>query len=408
MRARIPLFSLVICVPLAGLALIAFAQEQQQKPAPPAYAVHVKVVNVPTTVRDKHGLIVRNLTKEDFILEEDGRPQEIRYFSQETDLPLTLGLLVDTSLSQRRVLDEERRASSTFIGRIIREDRDKAFLIHFDREVELLQDLTSSRQKLQASLNDLHMPESEDRNAGRNDPNDPNNGGGGYPGGGGGYPGGGYPGGYPGPIGFPRRYPGGGGGGYPGGGGRGGHRGGGFGGPGTVLYDAVFLGSDELLRKQPGRKAVIILTDGVDTGSKVSLERAVEAAQRSDTMVYSILFYDEEAYGGRGFGGLHFPNHPDGKKVLDRISRETGGRMFEVSSKLPIEKIYSQIEEELRSQYSLGYTPDRADLAPGYHKLQVRAKEKDLQVQARSGYYFEPQAAKAGTRASGDRFYPGR
>jgi VWFA-related protein len=157
------------------------------------------------------------------------------------------------------------------------------------------------------------------------------------------------------------------------------------------------------MRKQQGRKAVIILTDGVDTGSKVSLEKAVEAAQRSDTIVYSILFYDEDAYGGRGFGGLHFPqNHPDGKKVLERISKETGGRMFEVSSKLPIEKVYSQIEEELRSQYSLGYTPDRADLAPGYHKLEVKAKEKDLQVQARSGYYFEPGAATK-TRASADR-----
>ena len=163
------------------------------------------------------------------------------------------------------------------------------------------------------------------------------------------------------------------------------------------------------MRKQQGRKAVIILSDGVDIGSKVSLERAVEAAQRSDTIVYSILFADDEAYGNSGFGGfggigrhggrLPQEQRPDGKKVLERMSKETGGRMFEVSKKLPIEKIYSQIEEELRSQYSLGYTPDRPDLSPGYHLIQVKAKPKDLTVQARAGYYFEPQAASG----SGDR-----
>jgi len=155
------------------------------------------------------------------------------------------------------------------------------------------------------------------------------------------------------------------------------------------------------MSKQQGRKAVIILSDGVDTGSKFPLERAVEASQRADTIVYSILFSDESAYGSRGgfggFGGMGrrggspHEDHPDGKRVLERISKETGGRMFEVSKKLPLEKIYSQIEEELRSQYSLGYSPDRADLAAGYHKIAVRlkSKEKDLVVQARDGYYLD-------------------
>jgi uncharacterized membrane protein YgcG len=157
------------------------------------YSVKVKVVNVPVTVRDKHGEIKRNLTKDDFLLEEDGHPQSIRYFSSETDLPLTLGLLVDTSLSQRRVLDDERQASYAFLSRILREDKDKAFIIHFDREVELLQDLTSSREKLQSALQALHTPPMEDQRAGSG-----NGGGGGGNGGGtsgGGYPGGGYPGG---------------------------------------------------------------------------------------------------------------------------------------------------------------------------------------------------------------------
>jgi len=148
-----------------------------------------------------------------------------------------------------------------------------------------------------------------------------------------------------------------------------------------------------MMSKQQGRKAVIILSDGVDTGSKFPLERAVESSQRADTIVYSILFSDESAYGGGGLGGFGRrggrQDHPDGKKVLDRISKETGGRMFEVSKKLPLEKIYSQIEEELRSQYSLGYSPDRADISAGYHKIVVKTKAKDLIVQARDGYYLD-------------------
>ena len=122
-------------------------------------SVDVRVVNVFATVRNKHGEIVPNLTKDDFTLEEDGRPQAIRYFTRETDLPLTLGLLVDTSMSQRRVLDQERSASATFLDQVLRPTKDVAFVIHFDREVELLQDVTASRQKLQAALELLETPQ---------------------------------------------------------------------------------------------------------------------------------------------------------------------------------------------------------------------------------------------------------
>ena len=333
-------------------------------------SVQVKVVNVLATVRDKHGKIVNGLTKDDFSLTEDGRPQTLKYFARETDLPLTLGLLVDTSMSQRQVLNEERDASESFLAQVLREDKDKAFVIHFDREVELSQDLTSSHEQLRAALESLQTPQ------------------------------------------FTRIGGGGGGGGSndPGSGrGRGsGHHGG-----GTLLYDAVFLASDELMKKQPGRKALIVLSDGVDMGSKESLEAAIESAQRANTIVYSILFKDDEAYGnGGGFGrtgisipgmgvpgmgrggmggpggrgGRRYPEeHADGKKILERISRETGGRMFEVSKKEPVNQIYSQIQEELRNQYSLGYTPNPVE--PGYHKIQVTASGKDLIVQARDGYY---------------------
>jgi len=328
-------------------------------------SVDVRVVNVLATVRNKQGQIVRDLNKDDFTLEEDGRPQSIRYFSRESDLSLTLGLLVDTSLSQRRLLGQERSASYRFMDQVLREDKDEAFLIHFDREVELLQDLTSSRKRLESALGSLETPQAP-RSSQRI------------------------------PTGSPGSWP-------------GSHRRGG----GTLLYDAVFLASDELMRKQRGRKALIVLSDGVDTGSKESLTNAIESAQRSDTLAYSILFADRQAYGpGVGYGGPHmggmgrhggggpmrypYPQQtlPDGKKTLERLSRETGGGFFEVSEKQPIDQIYGRIEEELRNQYSLGYTPDRANGAEGYHKIRLMTKKKGLIVQAVDGYYGGPSTAK--------------
>lgn len=336
------------------------AAQEQTKVAPAQdqtkFSTDVNVVNVLATVRDKKGQIVRNLTKDDFSIEEDTRPQTIRYFSQESNLPLTLGLLVDTSLSQRNVLNEERDASYKFFEQVLRPDKDKAFVIHFDREVVLLRDLTSSEKDLESALAKLQTPQLEQRDQG---------GGGGYPDGGGG-------------------------GGYPGG------RGGGRRGGGTLLYDAVYLGSDEILKKQQGRKAIILLTDGVDRGSKTPLPAAIESAQRADTLVYSILFKNTEEFHGfggpgmgrhGGYGGRRYPQEqrPDGKKILQQISKETGGAFYEVSKKQPIDQIYEHIEEELRNQYSLGYTPDKA--LPGYHKITVTVKEKGQVVQARDGYY---------------------
>ena len=368
-------------------------QDQDQPPVPKddtaKFSTGVKVVNLFATVRTKKGEIVRDLTKDDFLLDEDGRPQEIRYFATESNLPLTLGLLVDTSGSQRRVLYDERNASNRFLEQVLREDKDLAFVIHFDFEVELLQDLTSSRAKLEKALDDLQVATGNQQQSGQQGGQQ----GGQYPNGGG-YPGGGYPGGgmgYPGGMGRRR-----GGMGYPGGGqpyptGQQRRRGG-----GTCLYDAIVLASDELMRKQQGRKALILLTDGVDTGSKLTLSEAVAASQRADTFVYSILFSDPQAYGNTGgFGGVgRRPgmggggmNMPDGKKVLEQISRETGGRFFEVSKKLPIDKVYAAIEEDLRNQYSLGYSPNRTDEDRSYHRIHLETKRKELVVQAREGYY---------------------
>ena len=377
------------------------AQGQQQPAAPPAgpptvaqkIAVQTNMVTVATTVRDKKNQIVSNLTKDDFAVDEDGRPQAISYFARENDLPLTVGLLVDTSMSQRRLIDSERGASVTFIDHALREDKkDQAFLIHFDREVELLQDLTTSRQKLESALNLLQTPQMEDTS----DSSGGGNGGGDGNGGGGGR--GGY------------------------------HRGG-----GTLLYDAVFLASDDLMKKQQGRKALIVLSDGVDRGSKETLSSAIEAAQRANTVVYSILFKDDQSYGngggghhggwgmggpggypgggggypGGGGGGRRYPQQeqrPDGKKILDRISKETGGRLFEVNKKESVDQIYDQIQQELRDQYILGYVPAKSDDSAYYRKIHVTTKQKDLTVQARDGYYADqatvtpaPAAAPSGS-----------
>jgi VWFA-related protein len=354
-------------------------QTKTEQGSTPKISMDVKTVSVPVTVRDKHGKIISNLTKDDFVVDEDGRPQTVNYFARENDLPLRLGLLVDTSLSQRRVLEEERSASYSFLDHLLRENKDLAFVIHFDREVELLEDFTGSRPKLQAALQSLQTPQM-----------DANSGGGGQNGGGQG--GGGQGGGIGGGIG------GGGIGGRRGGGGGGGGRGSGHHGGGTLLNDAVYLAGDDLMSKQQGRKALIILSDGVDHGSRVGIMTAIETAQRADTVVYSILFKDSEGFGGGAVsmgpfgngrhGGGRGPGEQrvDGKKVLEQISKETGGRLFEVSKKEPVEKIYAEIEEELRNQYSLGYTPDK-NTGPGYHKLHVTTKQKELVVQARDGYY---------------------
>ncbi|MCU1272850.1 MAG: von Willebrand factor, type [Bryobacterales bacterium] len=151
------------------------------------------------------------------------------------------------------------------------------------------------------------------------------------------------------------------------------------------------------MKKQSGRKSLIMLSDGVDHGSKVPLTHAIEAAQRADTLVYSVLFYDAQMYRGgfgnprigrRGGSRARMPQtRPDGKKVLERLSKETGGGFFEVSAKQSIGQIYSRIQEELRNQYSIGYTPDRTDAGPGFRKISLTTKQKGLLVRTRDGYF---------------------
>jgi VWFA-related protein len=291
---------------------------------PAVFTTDVKVVSLFATVRDAQGHVVPNLTKDDFTLEEDGRPQTIGYFAAESGLPLTIGLLVDTSISQKKLLAEERTASLKFLMQVLRPDTDRAFVIHFDREVELLADLTSSREALDQALARLQTPT------------------------------------------LPARK-------------RGAPKLGAWTLGGTALYDAVLLSSDDLMRKQSGRKALVLLTDGVDNGSKIGLFDAIRAAQFSDTAVYSVLFADRDAYDGTFAAAA-------GKKALERISHDTGGAFFEVTHDRAIAAIYGQLEEELRTQYSLGYTSDRTSNASEYRKIHLSTKP-GLAVATRDGYY---------------------
>ncbi len=358
------------------------------QPEPPSIHVDVREVTLPVTVRDKHGKIVQNLGKDDFVLEQDGKPQTITNFRLDTNLPLTLGLLVDTSMSMRDELSAEKSASQKFLDQMLAQSKDQAFLIHFDREVELLQDLTSSRDKLYNALGLLETAHSEQSSQDSGDGDSQGQG-----------------------QGQPRM-----------------RRHG-----GTQLYDAIYLASNEVLKKQTGRKAIVVLTDGQDRGSKETLNDAVEAAQRADTIVYAIYLKGEENRGfgdnNRGMrrGGIGFPGggggypgggggypgggggYPgggrrgggqqeprvDGKKILTEIATKTGGQMFEVTKKDTVDQIYTQIAEELRTQFILAYTPDKTAADPGYHRLTLTAKNKDYKVQTREGYYIQEQTAAA-------------
>jgi VWFA-related protein len=285
----------------------------------PVFSTEVKVVNVLATVRNKNGSLAGNLNQDDFVLSEEGRPQTIRYFARESNLPLTLGLMVDTSGSQQRVLDRERGACLRFLDQVVREKKDQVFIMQFDSSVQIRQPLTSSVGKLDDALayvDSETMRQLRLRGYGA-----------------------------------------------------------------TLLYDAVIQASGDIMKKLTGRKALIVLSDGVDFDSNGTLEEAVDAAQKAETLVYSILYADPDAYGP--FGGH------DGKGVLERMSKESGGTYFEVSKKQTVDDIFSVLEEELRTQYSLGYVSDKPVTISEFRTIQLTAKQKNLIVQARRRYWAQ-------------------
>jgi VWFA-related protein len=317
---RIALISLSLLAVFAVAAL-----PQQPKPSDidetPTLKLDVELVNILFSVRDKRGGLVPNLTKENFTLTEDGKPQEIKFFTRETDLPLTLGLLVDVRRSQENLIATERHAAAQFFSSVLR-PKDMAFLISFGSDAELLQDYTNSIRLLTEGLDKLRV------NA---------------------QPVGFHPGPVP-TMSNPR---------------------------GTILYDAIYLATTEQLRNQVGRKALIVISDGMDYGSRTKLDEAVSAAHRADAIVYSIYFSDPRLY-------------PGSDSALKRISNDTGGRVFRVSRKNTLESIFKEIQEEMRSQYALGYTSTNPNKDGSFRKIEIRSTDKDLKIQARKGYFAQP------------------
>lgn len=295
----------------------------------------VSLVDLLVTVRDKKGALLKDLKQTDFKVFEDGKQMEIRGFARETDVPLTIGMVVDISGSVATKIPEERLAARKFFDTVLR-PQDQAFVISFGRSATLLQDMTGSKPKLQDGLDELgpdRLVATPPDVVMAQFPRGPR-----------------FP--LPGPP-PPRRGK----------------------GPaiqmgGTVLYDAVFLAADEVLKPAGGRKAIILLTDGVDQGSKVTLSRALEAAQRYDVIVYSIQV--------RSAMGRTVP-------VLEQLSTETGGRVFRLDGKL--DKIFAEISDELRSQYSLSYAQPEGSHDGAFHRIEIQTGNKSHKIQARKGYY---------------------
>jgi VWFA-related protein len=319
--------ALLCCLAFAPAVILPFpfqdaAAPAQQAPGSqgPTLKVNVNVVNVYAVVRD-HKRLVPDLNQDAFELTEDGVPQQIKYFSKQTDTPLTLVLSVDTSPSQERVLMVEQAAAKQFASQVLR-PKDAFAVLHFDVDVELLQDFTGSLQYLNKAIDSTQIN-------------------------GGGAPVAGT---------------------YPTTGGA------------THLYDAVYLASHDMLRSEVGRKVIILLTDGEDEGSQLTLVQGLQAAQRADVIIYSILISDRGFYFRRGMGY-------SGEGVLNKLSSETGGRVFRADNERNTTDAFNEIAAELRTQYLLGYTPSNRKTDGTFRHIKVRVKEGHYDVQARRGYY---------------------
>ena len=298
---------------------VAVAWRKLRAAQQPTFSAAVNVVSVLANVVDKKGHIISDLRRDDFTIFEDGRPQTIRYFTAQSDVPLILGLMIDSSMSQEQVITPERSACFHFLDQVLRPNKDQMFLIQFDMAVMIKQELTSSWKQLNEALATVDTPSRKEL---RNQV-----------------------------------------------------------GGGTLLYDATVKGS-QIMQNEHGRKALIVMTDGVDNGSSANLATAIDSAQKADTLIYSILFSDSGFY---GLGGGR-----DGKDVLQHMSRDSGGGYFEVSKKRSIDQIFDLIQNELRNQYSLGYVSDQRPRDYEFRKLQVKTSRKDLVVQARDRYYAQP------------------
>jgi len=305
-----------VCVmPLLAVSLAWPARGQEPPVQGPTIKTQVNLVNLFVTVRDKSKHIATNLTQDDFKVYEDGQEQKIAFFSKEMTLPITLGLLMDTSGSEQNMLGAIQEGAESFLNRVMRKG-DEAMVISFDLDVNLLADITDDRSELDRAIRRAQI------NAA-------------------------------GPMVTPGTLP--------------------TGNIGTDFYDAVYLACHDELASEAGRKAVVVLTDAEDNGSKVRVEEAIEAAQRTDTVVHILLVYD--------------PRYGANSSVAKKITDETGGRMIVVNSEKHLQEAFDQISEELRSQYTIGYYPTNTAHDGKFRKIKVEVTDHDDKVLTRKGYY---------------------
>jgi VWFA-related protein len=338
-------YSAALMVGLGALSLPGRSQLAPSPDAPPVSSapaqpddqqsvetlkLNVNLVDVVFNVKDKNGNLVPHLTKDDCTVYEDKVPQKLKNFSAESDLPLTLGLLLDTSGSEYYTLPLEQQVGSQFLSEVLRK-KDQAFLVSFDVNVDLLQDFTNSPRLLSHAMDKAQI-----NTAG-------GNGAAGIPGAGGGTV----------PI---------------------------YGDPkGTVLYDAVFQASNDKMSEEQGRKAMILLTDGEDEGSDHKIGEAIAAAEKANTIVYVILIVDRGAFGSFGYSGY---------SAMKRLTEETGGRLINVGNNgKKLEAAFQQIEEELRTQYVASYTPTNTKMDGTFRHLSVECRGDGLKVYTRRGYF---------------------
>lgn len=292
--------------------------------------LNVDLVNVFFTVKEKAGKLVPHLTQSDCAVSEDNQPQTLKSFVAETQQPLTLGILLDTSSSQARVLPLEQDAGRQFIERVL-QPKDEAFLLSFDVDVSLLQDYTNNPRQLARAMSKANINSGSNNRAA------------GIPGAGGGT----IP-----SIGKPK---------------------------GTLLYDAVYLAAEQKMNQETGRKAIILLTDGEDAGSRIKINDAIAAAQKSNVLVYAILIADRSFYASLGYTGY---------SAMKKMTEETGGRLIDVGNNgKKLEAAFQQIDDELRTQYVASYTPTNAKMDGRFRALSVQCSGDGTKVQVRKGYF---------------------
>ena len=301
------LVAILLPVLLILASIKAFGQKSSSsKDDQTTLRVTVDLVNVLFTVTSSEGRLITNLNKEDFLIEEDGKKQEISYFSKEVSLPLTIAILIDTSPSVETVLGLEKQTASEFLQSVLRKE-DLALVMNFDRSVSLIQDFTSDVRRLNKAIESVAI------------------------------------------------------------------------GSGTSVHDAVFLACDEKLKHETGRKAIILISDGEDTTSKLKIKEAVESAQRADVIIYAI---------SNRVGGLFYGRYGGDDGTLKRYCEMTGGKAFFPSKPQDFKKAFDAIQEELRSQYSVAYNSSNAAKDGSYRTIKILTpSQKNLKVRAKKGYY---------------------